>query len=95
VLAIFALTTRSLVQRAGQDQPALAALVPLLVFARAWAQGIGIAIGLAHLVAERIASPAGGVPRQSDSPSEVSPARRTRPEGTAPSTDVFDSGPGA
>jgi hypothetical protein len=46
-LAVFALTTLPLARRAGPRQPALAALVPALVFLRAWAQGLGILAGLA------------------------------------------------
>ena len=46
VLASFLVTTLPLVRRAGLRQPVLACLVPLLVFARATAQGLGIAAAL-------------------------------------------------
>ncbi len=46
VLVGFALTTGSLVRRAVRREPDLAPLVPALVFARAFAQGLGIFAGL-------------------------------------------------
>jgi hypothetical protein len=51
----FGLSTLPLLRRASRTQPGLVPLVPLLVYARAWAQGLGIAAGLTMLAGERLA----------------------------------------
>lgn len=55
-LAVFGCTTLPLARRAWRRQARLAVIVPGLVYARAWAQGLGILAGLLALGAERLTS---------------------------------------
>jgi GT2 family glycosyltransferase len=53
-LALFGATTLPLTRRALRSAPEIAPLVPALVFARSWAQGLGILAGLLDLGWERL-----------------------------------------
>lgn len=55
-MAVFGCTTLPLTRRAWRRQAGLAGVVPALVYARAWAQGLGILVGLLALGAERLSS---------------------------------------
>ncbi len=53
-LALFGCSTSPLIRRALRQHTALAPAIPALVYARAWAQGLGILMGLTTLGLERL-----------------------------------------